>query len=232
VNSNPGKKVGYTDDSAGFGSPNTPGQLLLEEDVRTEPLLRFPEIDDSMESWYDTKARMKDQYGLKFGFDYTYFYQHLSDSIGEEDYASSAVLRAYGEWTPFKRGEKNAGRLVYTVDHRHKIASDIPAASLAGEAGYIGQTATLFGDGGWDIVNLNWQQSIGEGGGVIVGRFDPNDYITVLGYANPWTAFSNLSTLLNSSIAYPDSSYGIGGGSWLNDQWYVKGSLNDAWHPG
>jgi porin len=45
---------------------------------------------------------------------------------------------------------------------------------------------------------------------------------------NPWTIFSNLAINLDTSVALPDSSWGISGGHWLNDQWYVLGGLNDA----
>ena len=101
-------------------------------------------------------------------------------------------------------------------------------ANLGGEAGYIGQTAVLFSDIGWQVIDFNWQQGIGDSGGVIAGRFDPSDYASVLGYANPWTAFANLATLLNPAVAFPDASWGVGGGTWLGDNWYVKGSINDA----
>ena len=79
------------------------------------------------------------------------------------------------------------------------------------------------------VINLNWQQSFNDGNtGLIVGRYDPNDYQNVLGYVNPWTIFSNLASNLDPSIALPDSSWGIGGGHWLNDQFYVLGGINDA----
>jgi len=222
-------KVGYDDRSAGFGSPNTPSRMLVDEDVKTEPLFRFPEIDDSLQGWWDIKSDLDDLHGLRFGIDYTALYQHLSDSLTDEDYAFSGILRVYGEWTPFNRENKQAGRLVFKVDNRHKIAGDVTAANLGGEAGYIGQTGTLFNDVGWQIIDLNWQQGFGDGDtGIIAGRFDPSDYASVLGYANPWTAFSNLSILLNPAVAFPDVSYGLGGGAWMGDNWYMKGSINDA----
>jgi hypothetical protein len=90
------RKAGYEDNSAGFGSPNTPPRLLVEEDVRTQPLFRFPEIDDSMESWWDLKSDINERHGLRFGADYTALYQHLSESLTDEDYAFSGILRAYG----------------------------------------------------------------------------------------------------------------------------------------
>ncbi|MEH6611610.1 MAG: carbohydrate porin [Halioglobus sp.] len=222
------RKAGYDDRGEGFGSPNTPSRMLVDEDIRTEPLFRFPEIDDSLQSWWDFKSDMDDRHGLRFGLDYTALYQHLSDSLTDEDYAFSGILRAYGEWTPFNRGNKQAGRLVFKVDNRHKITGDVTASNLGGETGYIGQTGVLFNDVGWEVIDFNWQQGIGDGGGIIAGRFDPSDYASVLGYANPWTAFSNLAILLNPAVAFPDASYGLGGGTWLGDNWYVKGTINDA----
>jgi porin len=203
--------------------------MLVEEDIRTEPLFRFPEIDDSMENWWEFKSNVNQKYGLRFGIDYTTLYQHLSESLSDEDYAWSGILRSFGEWTPFDRQDKNAGRLVFKVDNRHKISGDVTAANLGGETGYIGQTGVLFNDIGWELIDFNWQQGLGdETAGIIAGRFDPMDYLAVLGYANPWTAFSNLSILLNSAVAFPDVSWGLGGGAWLGENWYVKGSINDA----
>lgn len=224
----PQRKAGYEDRGANLGSPNTPSRMLVEEDIRTEPLFRIPEIDESMEGWYDFKSGIEARHGLRFGIDYTAWYQHLSDTLTDKDWAATGIFRAYGEWVPFNRHNKNAGRLVFKVDNRHKIGSDISVANLGSEAGYIGQTAVLFNDIGWELIDFNWQQGIGDGGGILVGRFDPMDYLSVLGYANPWTAFSNLATLLSPSIAFPDASWGAGGGTWLGDQWYVKGSVNDA----
>lgn len=224
----PRHKAGYQDDSASFGSPNTAPRMLLEEDIRTQPLFRFPEIDDAMESWYETKARVNNNYGLKFGLDYTYLYQQLSDSLGQEDDASVGISRLYGEWTLSNAGRSNKGRLVFKIDHRHKIGTELTPSELGSEAGYIGQTGVLFNDIGFHLIDFNWQQSFSDGSGLIAGRYDPMDYISVLGYANPWTSFSNLAILLNPAVAFPDASYGLGGGAWLSDQWYVKGAVNDA----
>jgi porin len=223
------RKAGYEDRGASLGSPNTPSRMLVEEDLRTDPLFRFPEIDESMESWYDFKSQVNKQHGLRFGIDYTAWYQHLSDSLTDEDWAATGIFRAYGEWTPFTRQDENAGRLIFKLDNRHKIGSDLTVANLGGEAGYIGQTGVLFNDIGWQVIDFNWQQGFGDGSaGIIAGRFDPMDYLAVLGYANPWTSFANLSTLLIPAIAFPDVSWGFGGGAWLDDNWYVKGAINDA----
>ena len=71
---------------------------------------------------------------------------------------------------------------------------------------------------------------MGYGGaaGVAVGRYDPSDFFNASGYASPWTGFQNLSSILDVSIALPDTSAGIGAGCWFGDNVYALGVLNDA----
>lgn len=127
------------------------------------------------------------------------------------------------------RDTPNTGKLVVKVEHRHKLGTDVAPAGLGSQIGYVGVTGVLFSDAKGILNDLNWQQRVGGGhSGFIVGRYDPNDYMDIVGYANPWTTFANLQVLLNASIALPDTSWGVGGGTWMNDQWFVLGSLNDA----
>jgi len=99
---------------------------------------------------------------------------------------------------------------VVTLDHRHAYNEPVPT-DLASEIGYAGLTNAFFNDSGFLIITLNWQQKLNNGdGGFIAGRYDPNDYMNVLGYVNPWTLFTNLSINLDASVALPDSSWGVG----------------------
>jgi porin len=166
--------------------------------------------------------------GLQLGFAYTMTYQQASDSLTGEDEASTGILRASGKWELLNRGQKNKGSLVFSVDNRSNY-HDTAAADLSGEIGYIGPTATLFSGVDTVLVDFNWQQFFNDGNtGLLVGRYDPSDYLHVLGYANPWTTFQNLNTLLDSSLAYPDAGLGAGIGHWLNDNWYTLAGFNDA----
>jgi porin len=114
------------------------------------------------------------------------------------------------------------------IDNRHAFRSVAPS-NLGSQAGYIGVTGTLYSDIGWSIVNLNWQQRFNDGNtGLLVGRYDPNDYMNILGYTNPWTSFSNVAILLDASVAFPDSSWGIAGGHWIDDQFNLIAGINDA----
>ena len=160
---------------------------------------------------------------------YSTLFQTLSDTVpGGQDKASSGVLRGTLKWTLAGRDTQNVGSLNLMLDHRHGFRDTAPF-DLAAQAGYIGVTLLFYNDMGFGVINLNWQQGFNDGNsGLIAGRYDPNDYMNVLGYVNPWTIFSNLAINLDTSVALPDSSWGIGAGHWINDQWYMLGGINDA----
>jgi porin len=222
-------RIGYRNRDLGLGGPSTVQQQLEDDDVIRDPIYRFSRADQFFAPWQDTKKRVNQEHDLQLGFDYNILSQGLSASIGTEDGGTGGVLRAYGTWVLTREDDKDFGRLIYNVNHRHKIFADIAPANLGSQAGYIGVTGLLFSDVNLVLVDLNWQQSFNDANtGLIAGRFDPNDYMGVLGYANPWTAFSNLAILLNPSVAFPDGSLGVGAGHRFNDQWYFKASINDA----
>jgi porin len=157
-------------------------------------------------------------------------YQGASETLANnENKAASGALRLFGRWILVNRGSKDTGTLVFKVENRHRLGRDIPPSQLGFDVGYNGITGTLFSDVGNVLVDLNWQQFFNKGnGGLIFGRYDPNDYMDVLGYSNPWTTFSNLSILVNTSIALPDSGLGIGAAHAFKDHWVIRGSISDA----
>jgi len=223
-----GKKAGY-DDPPGFGAPfSVPGQLD-EDDREKVPVVRFPAIDRGLKPWYDWKKRLNESRGLQLGLDYTTLYQRLDDSLTGEERAWSGIFRGFGKWKAVDRGTENEGTLVFGFDQRHKIGGDVTPAALGEQAGYIGQTGTKFSDIGLVLGDLNWQQRFNGGRtGLIVGRFDPNDYTAYLGYVNPFTTFGNLAILLDVSRSIPDWSWGVGVGHWFSDSWYALATVNDA----
>jgi len=222
-------KSGFKGD-VGFGGPTSVGEQLREDDELKEPAFRFPGFDAFFTPWFEWKKKINDQYGLQLGFDYNVLYQGASDTLPRnEDQAASGAVRFFGRWTLFGRDTKNPGTLVFKVENRHRVGTDIPPSQLGFDIGYNGITGLLFSDAGTILVDLNWQQLFNGGrGGLIVGRFDPNDYMDVSGQTNPWTTFSNLAISINTSIALPDSSAGLGLGHWIGEQVFVLGGLNDA----
>jgi porin len=222
-------KSGYGD-APDFGGPSSVGGLLAEDDVVKEPALRFPSVDKALSPWFEWKSRLNKRYGLQIGVAYTALYQSASDvPAGAEDEAALGIFRVFGRWALLGRDSKNTGTLVFSADNRHRIGTDIAPADLGFKAGYLGIPGTLFSSVDSVLVDLNWQQYINNGQtGFIIGRYDPNDYLDVLGYANPWTAFQNLAVVLNTSIAFADVSSGVGAGHWFTDELYILGTLNDA----
>ena len=76
-----------------------------------------------------------------------------------------------------------------------------------GPLGHIGIMGTHIIEQCTVLGNVYYRQQLNSGRcGFLVGRFDPNDFMDVLGYANPWTTFSNVAVLLNTTIALPDWS--------------------------
>lgn len=228
----PDHKSGFSNRPV-FGGPNSPAGQMEETDRVREPVFRLPEIYDRTQSWRDWKQRLNEEHGLQFSGHYTTLYQQISDTApGQtDDKASSGVLRGTAIWTLLGDStqiDSDFGAINVMLDHRHKFR-DIAPADLAGQAGYVGVTGTLYGDTDLVVVNLNWTQSFNSRkAGILVGRYDPSDYMNILGYVNPWTTFSNVSILLDSSVAYSDAGWGAAGGTWIRDQWYVLAGFNDA----
>lgn len=212
-----------------FGGPSSPRGLQEKAEKPKEPAFRFPEIDEAFKPWQSWKKSIKDEHGFSLNGHYAVSIQGVNDTVaGGSTTNASGVLRATGIWEALNRGTANNGSLVVTLDHRHSYTDNSPQ-DLAGEIGYVGVTNLFFSDMGAAIINLNWQQRLNDGNtGFIVGRYDPNDYQNILGIVNPWSLFTNLEKSLDVSVALPDSSWGIGAGHWLNDQFYVLGGINDA----
>jgi porin len=211
----------------GFGAPSSTARQLEEDDEEKTPVLRFDSFDAALQPWFDKKKAINENTGFQYSLAYTATAQNASDSLTGEDTGASSVFRFSGKWDLFNRGEKNKGSLVFSVDHRTPF-NDV-TGDISSEVGYIGSTALLFSDLDTVLVDFNWQQYINDGdSGIVLGRYDPSDYINVLGYANPWTTFQNLNILLDSSLAYPDLGLGAGIGHWFNNSWYGTVGFNDA----
>lgn len=213
-----------------LGGPTSVTAQLGEDDQVTTPVFRFPWFDRTLQPWFDLKGRLNEKYGLQLGLNYTALYQAADTAPdGAEDTAASGVARFFGKWTLLGYDTQNPGQLVFSVDSRHRLGTEIPPSQLGFEVGYLGIPGTLFSDVELELIDLNWQQTIGGGrGGLVIGRLDPNDYMDVLGYANPWTSFQNLAVLFNTSIALSDLGFGAAFGHFLDDQWFVLGVINDA----
>ena len=120
----PKYKSGY-EDIPQFGGPNSVGAQLEEDNEEKVPLLRIPVIDQALKPWFDWKGNLNKNYGLSFGLDYTALGQAVTDSPGENG-AAGGIFRFFGNWTVVGRDSGNTGSIVFKVENRHRLGTDIP----------------------------------------------------------------------------------------------------------
>ncbi|UCE89053.1 MAG: carbohydrate porin [Pseudomonadota bacterium] len=221
-------KAGF-EDVPEFGGPSSVGPTLKEDDEVKTPVFRWDGIQRGLQPYFDWKGRVNKQHGLAFGSDYTLLYQGASEGLGGEDDAAGGILRLFGTWTALGRDSGNTGSLVYKVENRHKIVTDIPPQDLGFAIGYAGLTAAPYADYGWGLTNLYWKQRFKQGRiSFVAGVVDATDYIDVYGLVNPWTAFSNLAFSTNPAIPVPNQGLGAAVGAMVTERLYIIGGLADA----
>ena len=210
-----------------FGGPTSVGAQIKSDENR-KPTYRFEGLSRSVQPYYDFKDRINDNYGLSFGGDYNLLYQGASESPGEDN-AAGGVLRIYGTWALVDRGSQDAGSLVFKIENRHRLGTDIAPQQLGAEVGYAGLTAIPFSDAGSLLTNLYWSQSFDNNRlAFIAGIVDTTDYVAVYGLVNPWTYYSNLVFSTDPTIAVPNQGLGAAFSMRITDNYYVLAGLADA----
>jgi porin len=224
-------KSGYTQEPA-FGDRRSVQGQLEYDDRESKSVVRLPFIDKALAGWYNWKRKIYIEHGLQIGVDYAMLAHKASKTMTNEDFAWSGAFRIYARYAMINRNKRGTGFLSLKIENRSAVGSYIPPKQLGSQFGYVSVSDVVFSDDGNLLTEMSYQQRFGKNdqGGLVIGRFDPNSYMSVLGYSNPWSTFSNLNLLLNTSVALHDFSWGIGGGSWLGkkEQMYVSGSINDA----
>ena len=197
---------------------------MKEDEREKEPLVRVPAIDQVLAPWYDWKSRFNKAYGISFGLDYNVLALLATDSLGEEG-AAGGIFRFFGNWTVTGRDSGNTGSMVFKVENRHHLGTDIVPGEQGFEIGYAGLTGAQFGDLDWALTNLHWLQKTFNGRlNFVAGIVDPTDYLNIYGLVNPLTAFSNLAFLTDATIPAPSQGLGAAiGGLWKNI--YLLGGL-------
>lgn len=220
-------KSGY-EDVPQFGGPSSVGGNLKEDDEVRKPWFRLEGIDNAIKPWFDWKGLLNKDYGLSFGFDYSALGQKASDSLGKDN-AAGGIFRFFGNWTVIGRDSGNTGSIVFKVENRHRLGTDIAPQNLGFEVGYLGITGTAFSDYGWGLTNLYWKQRFNHGRvSLVAGAVDVTDYLDVYGLINPWTSFQNLAFLTNPTIPAPNQGLGAAFGAMATDNIYVVGGLADT----
>jgi len=208
-----------------FGGPGSVGGIL-NRDRETEGAV--PARVDLSDRYFGFKKQIEEDYGLSFGFDYNALLQAATESPGE-DIASGGVFRAFGQWSLLGKDTENTGALVYKVENRHRLGTDIAPKDLGVEIGYAGLTAVTFSDIGWALTNLYWSQRLlNNRAGFVAGVVDTTDYVDVYGLVNIWTDFNNYAFATNPTIPAPDQGLGGALRVMLTENFYVVGGIADA----
>jgi len=208
-----------------LGGPEQVENRLDIDSNQVTPM--FP--SDFARGYFDWKDRIKENYGVGFGGDYSFAYLNASDSPGEDD-AIGGMYRMFGTWEAFSDGKGNSGTLIWKAEHRHAYGSNIPPGSLGFEIGYVGLFLPPFSDQGTRLTNLYWRQRMKGGNLVFVGGFvDVTDYVDVYMLASPWTGYFNFAFSTGSaSMPVPNEGLGLALGGYLNDNLYMIAGLADS----
>ena len=208
-----------------FGGPSSVTGMLNKD---RENKAAIPAKVDLLDEYFGFKKRVEESYGFAFGFDYNALYQAATESLGE-DTAAGGVFRLFGNWTLVGRGTKNMGTLVYKVENRHRLGTDIVPKELGFETGYVGLTAVPFSDIGWALTNLYWdQQLLDNRVAFVAGVVDTTDYVDLYGLFNPWTDFSNLAFSTDPTIPAPNQGLGAAVRVMATENFYILGGIADA----
>ncbi len=204
----------------GFVTPNSvAGTLAATADRQSEGAL------EGFQAW---KKDLEGRTGLSFGFDDQVQYLGTNSDRSPSD-AASNVFRFYGTWMAVGRGKLNDGALVFKVENRSAIGSDISTQALGPSLGYAGLFSTTFSDAGWVLTNFYWRQRLHDARlSFLIGQVDVTDYVDVNNLANPWTGFT--SQAFEQLPTFPAPSQGLGAAlQWrLDEQWAVLGGFADA----
>jgi porin len=206
------------------GPSSVPAQLNEDQEAKGAVAIR----PDLLDEYFGFKKRVEDAHGFSFGFDYNALFQEASDSLGE-DTAAGGVFRAYGSWTLVGKDSGDTGTLVYKVENRHRLGTDIAPKDLGAEVGYAGLTAVTFSDIGWALTNLYWSQHLLKNRlAFVAGIVDTTDYIDVYGLVNIWTDFNNYAFTTNPTIPAPDQGLGAAVRVMPTENIYILGGIADA----
>lgn len=222
-----GYKSGY-ENVPQFGGPGSVGSILREDNELKQPLLRLKVLDGLFNPWFEFKNKVKEKTGLSFGTDYTAIYQVATESLGEDDTAGG-IWRIFGNLTVLGKKSGNTGSIVFKVENRHGLGTNISPQGFGFNLGYIGLTAAPYNNFGWGLTNLYWQQKLFEGRfSFIAGIVDVTDYLNIYGLVNPWISFSNLAFSTGTTIPVPNQGLGAAFGAMITDHIYLIGGIADT----
>ncbi len=211
-----------------FSSPNSVGATLQRDNTETPPFIQTDVFKKVLSPYFDFKNYIRDKYRFDFSLDYHAIIQTATESLGDET-AAGGVFRVFGKWELVGAETNNKGGLVFKVENRHKLGTNIAPLALGAEIGYAGFTDTSFNDNGWELTNLYWEQVLfNERFVFVAGIVDATDYVDVYSMVNPWTDFNNSVFLNNPTIPLPSQGLGAAAATMLTQNIYFVTGIADT----
>lgn len=198
-----------------IGPSSVPSQIAQDAGQRKVSGLK------QADAWLKTKV------GLSLGGDYNITTQMISQSPATTS-AASGVLRFYGHWNPITKNQNFTGQLVFKIESRHLLGTELTPQMLGPNAGYAGITAATFSDVGFWFSNFYWTQSFWKNRVAFnVGVVDVTDYLNVFGLINVWTDFNNLNFATDASINPPNMGLGAAVRVMFSPEIYLLAGIAD-----
>lgn len=186
------------------------------------------------QSWFDSKDKVYDKIGLKFGFSYQILGQYASDVAPNATF-DTALGHWWGfltRWTMLNRGKDYEGTLVFSMFDRAGVGNNaVPSNFGLADVGSL-TTNVEFTSWSFAIENLYWEQWFGPRQDKLMFRIG-NQVVTTL--LNPFrfkdsrVSFTTGPWAFHPSVPYPTFGFGAGFKWWPDEEsgLYVAGSLND-----
>ncbi len=207
--------------------PRSVPQELEPGDGLTSPRFRSRFFKDAFAPWFEFRDKLKENYNLNLGFDYTVVGQNSTSDLGE-GYGIGHDLRFYGTWTAFNASGPNSGSLIFKVESRDGY-SDIAPQDLGFDSGAVSITAAQFSNPGWILTNLYWKQRLfNDRVTVGFGQIDVTDYTDIFPLANPVWGFQNLVFSVSPAVPFPNQGLGAAGGTWFSEHVYAIAGIVDT----
>lgn len=191
------------------------------------PEFRSTFLRDTLSPWFEAKERLKRDYHLALGMDYS-IVGAVSSAEMSRGSAIGHDLRFYGKWMPVNPNARNSGSLVFKFENRSAY-SQVAPQDFGISLGAYTINAAQFSDADWIVTNLYWKQKLFDDRVTIgFGHVDVTDYTDIYPLANPLTGFSNLAFSVSPAIAAPNQGLGVAAGIWFSDNVYAIAGIADA----